>query len=200
MIFTFGTGDGANTKQLYEALQYSGLVTEGMTFTEMCEVLIETYPALRYIFNAGLVDSSFSGSPRINYVQYPDYQSYTLTGSSIYFHSSSGVSLNGFFEKKIDLTAFSKLLLKGRAKQSNTEGYTVARLGVHKSAIGNVSVTSCSKYTNSNQITGTSEAPVEAVLDISNLTGEYLIYFELYSSGYSGKYEWLWIDQICLEA
>lgn len=34
----------SNAKKLYEALQYSGLVTEDMTFDEMCEVLAEAYP------------------------------------------------------------------------------------------------------------------------------------------------------------
>jgi len=38
----------SNAKKLYEALQYSGLVTEDMTFDEMCAVLLATYPQKIY--------------------------------------------------------------------------------------------------------------------------------------------------------
>lgn len=39
---------GGSKKKLYEALQYSGLVTEDMTYNEMLEVLSNTYPEKLY--------------------------------------------------------------------------------------------------------------------------------------------------------
>ena len=42
-----------NAKELYEALQYSGLVTEDMTYDEMCEALTKAYPPLKVLYDNG---------------------------------------------------------------------------------------------------------------------------------------------------
>lgn len=51
--------DGA--EELYEALKYSGLVTEGMTFEEMCIALSERFPEEFLLYNAGNTETENSG-------------------------------------------------------------------------------------------------------------------------------------------
>ena len=48
------TGD-ISTEDLYNALQYSGLVTEEMTAEEMLEVLAEYFPEIPYIIEDGII-------------------------------------------------------------------------------------------------------------------------------------------------
>ena len=62
MIFHFGTGGDTNAakKELYEAMQYSGLVTEDMTFEEMCEVLAEVYPEIYKLYMSSANEGDFA--------------------------------------------------------------------------------------------------------------------------------------------
>ena len=59
MIFTFGTGEGSK-QELYEALQYSGLVTKDMTFKEMCQVLAAEYPEIKDIIKNGVLNTDLA--------------------------------------------------------------------------------------------------------------------------------------------
>lgn len=63
MIFTFG-GEDTNKakKELYEALQYSDLVTEDMTFEEMCEVLATEYPEIHITWYKAYFYTNSSGT------------------------------------------------------------------------------------------------------------------------------------------
>ena len=53
----------SNAKKLYEALQYSGLVTEDMTYDEICAVLAEEFPELRKVIVDGVLQGNVEQSP-----------------------------------------------------------------------------------------------------------------------------------------
>lgn len=65
----------SNAKKLYEALQYSGLVTEDMTFDEMCEVLANHFP------------------PKFNLLSDVPISLYNLSRSGNTFNSYDGSSI-----------------------------------------------------------------------------------------------------------
>ena len=65
-------GGGISSAELYNALQYSGLVTEGMTFEEMCRALSKAYMDLTVIDNSTMktISTLYRGTIGYNNTMY----------------------------------------------------------------------------------------------------------------------------------
>lgn len=88
---------GGSSKKLYEALQYSGLVTEDMTFDEMCEVLAAEYPE-RYIASY----SAYFHKPTTNGTHSCDITIYYNDGSIAHTESIAG-NTNNYEDSNISI-------------------------------------------------------------------------------------------------
>ena len=90
-VIPFKSGDGDATT-LYQALQYSGLVTSDMTFDEMCNALSDYFPQYIYFIqnrvrNTNMLNVFGNGSV--------SYLSVTYTDSNSTFTLASTYALNG---------------------------------------------------------------------------------------------------------
>ena len=144
-------------KDLYNAIQYSGLVTEGMKFKEMCEVLSAEYPATRVVYRNGSYGS--------------DVQAFALSGGSgtvemntDIFVQSLGVSAPciGTSPTKFEFNRFKSLTFKVSYLNNNSGSGTFS-----------VGVTTDRGYTGLKQtVTGVGTYTV----DISNVTNDGYIF------------------------
>ena len=132
-VIPFKSGGGDATT-LYQALQYSGLVTSDMTFDEMCAVLSENFPQYIYFVQSGVRNTNMlnafsNGSVTYLSVTYTDSNStfrlastYALSGQS--YISTSYVTLTN--TAKFDIINKTKMYITINGKQvrgSNSTGY-----------------------------------------------------------------------------
>ena len=107
----------ASSKKLYEALQYSGLVTENMTFDEMCAILAQEYPSFFVLYKDGVNAANFANyagnSQGHNYSNTDaNYSDLTITlGENInaVFSGTNGTRITSIVSDAIDVSAFNKL-------------------------------------------------------------------------------------------
>ena len=104
----------ADTELLYESLQYSGLVTEDMTFEEMCDVLAMVYPEFFDLLYGGKTNYNFSSTG--NYVT----RSFEVDSNGYFLFNLKapdwgGNWLNAYITRKdtINLTRYSSLKIEG---------------------------------------------------------------------------------------
>lgn len=104
---------GGSSKKLYEALQYSGLVTEDMTFAEMCEVLAAKYPELLYIYkhgnNCDEVTGGWENTSWNSWGHSGMAPTITFGESTMKISGSSGITGTVKTKRKIDVTNFATL-------------------------------------------------------------------------------------------
>jgi len=163
---------GGSKKKLFEALQYSGLVTEDMTFDEMCEVLAGIY--LETIDLLGIDLSEWTLPSQITTTLVDG-----VLSTSIYSNSVTG----GFFvcTPYKDITGMTHLLINGTNIYYGNDGYQ-NRLYLQDKA-GN--------YTQI-YVTPSTQKTKHTILldyDVSSLVGEYRLCVYQYANtgnGYLG--------------
>ena len=176
-VVPFSTGGDASA--LYEALQYSGLVTEDMTFEEMCEVLANEYPAIYKLYMSTANEGNFeayNGSDAS--ASYGTGLPSVTFATAIKFSASkdNGTLGSSVISELIDLTRFKKIKLR----HSST---ITATYGADTFCYVSLFITSSkAQYMGSNIVAskklvvgeaGTFENDAE--LDISAVEGEYYI-------------------------
>ena len=150
----------SNAKKLHEALQYSGFVTEDMTFDEICAVLAEKYPNE---INILLLGFTLSGA-MTNTSQSP----YTFVIDRVggYHAGNGGASTPNF-----DLTNYKTLHLNGTAQvyvPNDNEGGTTTIELVNASTGTNIVLATLTTQTPYG-----SSVPLPETYDVSNMTGEW---------------------------
>lgn len=166
----------SNVKKLYESLKYSGLVTEDMSFDEICAMFAEKYPQRIYYYSK---------------TQEYDVTWDTEPGSftqRTYVEGTGGNNLVIKSTSAIDVTDYSKLILKNVTVNWNNKynGYTYVNImgGTTQGSTGLFSTEIIrAPY-------GTPSATVDTVeIDVSNIYGELYLSFYLYVyTGSSGNY------------
>lgn len=171
----------SNAKKLYESLQYSGLVTEDMSFNEMCEVLATYFPAGYYLYNYGDEHVIITGGYSLL-----SATSGTLTKESnkmTVYRSVAGENCIAYTEKTVDLSGWNYMdvIYKG-LRGAN---------GYNNASAGSVHVNDARQQTSHNLTTllDFTESNVKLTIDISALNDDYYIgvaatyqnYVELYS-------------------
>lgn len=150
---------GGSTKKLYESLQYSGLVTEDMTFNEICAALGDYFVATLDLMELTVdewVKTATSG------------ESVTFAMPfSISCGSGKGGNVNVQTEKTYDLTRFKTLTVSGSIYSITTN---VATIQLVNASTGNVdkSWSSPTGHVTTTTFTNT-------VIDVSALSGKYYI-------------------------
>lgn len=108
-VTPFKTGDGS-ASELYDALKYSELVTEDMSFDQMCDVLSE-YFSLKDI-------NAFTK----NWTKSSGYAIYSLSTSGASIQCNSNVGEQGVYmyytSEEIDVSNYNYIILSGTAKMS----------------------------------------------------------------------------------
>lgn len=124
-----------NADSLYEALQYSGLVTEDMTYEEMLEALSTFFPEIFSLLNDEVSDYTVSRTG--NYVT----STFSKTTDGYFQISVKGPDWNGnyhhqYIERKeaIDLTRYSKFIIAGTNSVSSGAGCEVMILNASSKA------------------------------------------------------------------
>lgn len=166
MIFHFG--DCQCKKELYEALQYSGLVTEDMTHKEMCEVLAAKYSESLNLYNYGDECTDITGGYQLfqngtggSFVNNTNHM--TITANAGYGGNGSVIALTTV--NKIDLTNYNEINLAVSCEEEENVYLIVSETS---SPTG---ISSC--YDSATIVTGSGET--SGNLDITNITGKYYV-------------------------
>ena len=113
---------GGSSKKLYDALQYSGLVTEDMTYNEMCEILKEYFPEAFKLYMSSANEGAFDIFQKYN-------SNGTLTfGNEMTLSQTTGLgSKTKIYSKEVDLTNYKKLHFEhvSSAARGNTYSWIV---------------------------------------------------------------------------
>ena len=173
----------SNKDELYEALQYSGLVTEDMTYEEMLEALSAKFPAKLNLYSGTANEANFKGvacttwpwTPQKATVSVGEALSVTATsqgGGACAFSAASDI---------VDFTSWKKLKFTHTSSIPKYDGYNLIKIVIAESLplINMTAVLSHQlvQVDGSNSVTG---YPVE--LDVSSLSGEYYIVVEIYTN------------------
>ncbi len=156
----------SNAKKLYEALQYSGLVTEDMTFDEMCAVLAEVYPAWASMLNSQWVVFQTGDASATYTATSNEEKAYFKINSS----QNSGGFVVGYVSPFFDLTDKSVLSLKGH----------IHRTQVGTSYDASIYLTKQATYDHANDMylfrlndSTSTDKVCDGEFDVSGLTGNY---------------------------
>lgn len=189
MIFTFGTGGDTNAakKELYEALQYSGLVTEDMTFDEMCEVLAAEYPDIYKLYMTSANEGGFEAYAGSCYAYY-DYVcfkpsitfggSMVVTATQIYSGANYGEGVA--ISKLIDLSNYNKIIFDYECTSSSAHNENPIIFFITPTKQPLMKDIAIVKETLLNNNTSTRG---KAEIDISSVKGEFYVGFSLRSMG-----------------
>lgn len=173
---------GGSSKKLYEALQYSGLVTEDMTFAEMCAVLAAEYPEFFKLYNEGI-----NGGEFVSYALTTNANNYykpamPTTTFSDAITISTKASSGGVISKPIDLSAYNTIKFTHYSEivtQPTYDSYNAyVKFFICKEKTTNiVPIVLEGLLINSKFNEGNIE------IDITSLKGEYYIGFDVYAYG-----------------
>lgn len=175
----------ASTQLLYESLKYSGLVTEDMTFDEICNILSETYPEIYKLYMSSSNEGEFSA-----YASGMAVYDYTCFAPDVTFEEKI-MNIGGWqkyqgayghgsvMTKLIDLSGYSKIIFDYDyilGSTSNTDvGFFITP--IKQALLSDVAVlieVLSTDKTVSSKIGGHAE------FDISSLNGNFYIGFSLY--------------------
>ena len=154
-----------------------------------------------YLYNGGTINGDYAGEVSKNYAT-GSYSTFTKNANNIYLAQSSGnASINSGFEDKVDLTKYSKIILKGTTKVLNTGTQSYAEIGISSEAIGSTTIQKgCEKYATSASYASTSSVSFTHELDVSEVTGEKYVYFGLLSGTASnGAYAYMNVTEVYVE-
>ncbi len=185
---------GGSSKKLYEALQFSGLVTEEMTFAEMCEELAAYFPEILTLYKNGVNGGGFESFACTTLSHTPQKPSVTFAeGMTIKVSGTAGSSAwvypcGSIISKEIDLTSFDTLKFNFSGAKSDMTDYSgntaIASVFITENKTSKISAVASKMFynrANGNNLDGVVE------LDIKSLNGKHYIGIELLSNGWSGK-------------
>lgn len=162
----------SNAKKLYEALQYSGLVTEDMSFDEMCAVLAEMYPET---FNLLSIDkwTDTNTQARLLNSKSSDGTYLYLTFGCVSTNNAT-TAITWFTSEEMDLTNLTTLTIVG-THSSNVEHNNAAFGGSIQLLQNGSVVETLHSYSKTGNYDDGYSVAVNIKKDISNLSGKYTI-------------------------
>ena len=175
-------GNTADKTALYQALQYSGLVTVDMTYAEMCEALATAYPQYFALYKDGVNKANFvsyAGSAGGGAYANTDagYANLAITFgeniNAVYSNMNGSTHVSSIMSKLVDLTSYKKLKFNFSATGSN-EDTAIRDISVFITDTLKTDMVATAKYNILSANTQTSNSG-EGVIDISNLSGNYYI-------------------------
>lgn len=172
-VIPFNSG-GGSAESLYEALQYSGLVTEDMTYDEMLEALANYFPE---ILELDLLQtttddwlftwSAYNGlDPGVNTFEITSTKFYSKVQGS----GSSSIGVSERIYQNIDMNRYKALYITGSVNQSSYEssGVWVKFILRNKSTLEETVIKEYSATS-----TATQKQTVNISYDVSELTEHY---------------------------
>lgn len=162
----------SNAKKLYQALQYSGLVTEDMTFAEMCDALAAAYPATYSLLMSGW-GLSYSASG----LTASGACSTSAVKMTITNQTTTASTHARYTSPEFDISAFKTLNIIGtshRAAYNPSTGYNPLLYLVDAEGIE----TQLFKHSST---TGGSNENISINHDVSALTGKYRLRIDILS-------------------
>ena len=178
----YTAGNSDDMAKLYQALQYSGFVTDDMTFDEMCEVLAEEYPSAFVLYKNGVNNANFTsykGSAGGGQYANTDegYANLSITYgndiNAVYSNMNGNSHVSSIMSKLIDLTNYKELKFTFNSTGANNDT-AIRDISVFIADNLTTDMTATAKYTILSANAQTSNSG-EGVIDISNLSGNYYI-------------------------
>lgn len=127
---------GGSSKKLYDALEYSGIVTENMSFDDMCAALSEYFPGMLQVVSNSLPQEGFTfvhSTNKSSTNPNPDYYTISSTMDANYLkmyteviaYDNKALKAVGSLSITINKRAFKKLQLtfKGSNISSGSQNY-----------------------------------------------------------------------------
>jgi hypothetical protein len=172
----------SNAKKLYEALQYSGLVTEDMTFDEMLAVLAEYFPEIYKLYMSSANEGGFTAYAGV----LANISWLTIQNPSVSFGDTMTVGITNAYgsvvSDLVDLTRWKKLKFHHKTTSTAAADGCTATVFITKSKtshMGSTTVKSKLYYLNVTSL----EEDIE--IDISGLSGKHYICFEVVAANSS---------------
>ena len=201
--FKSGTGEGTDLDQLYEAMQYSGLVTEGMTFDEICDILAAEYPARIYLIKDGILNTDLLGSGTVTKTKngatgYANQSIKQVNGICQFYAISTSNSGNGGYHtnvtwtfNNIDISQFNKFVIVNGKYKTAVAGYN----SYSYMTLGNIGFKDTAGSSSEKALT----TPLS--YDISSLsTGEFKVTVSCFRSTYPSDMDaWLSATNVYIE-
>ena len=175
---------GGSSKKLYDALQYSGLVTEDMTYNEMCEILKEYFPEAYALYMSSANEGGFSAYAGSHYAFY-DYTCFaptvtfgnemTVQGTTKY---NNAYGNGAVISEPVDLTNYDKLIFNYECSIPSMGNDNF--IGVFITPVKQPLLTYVAVY-NEDLLHSKQSASTNGTkeIDISSLKGEYYIGFSM---------------------
>lgn len=174
---------GVSSKKLYEALQYSGLVTENMSFDEICEVLANEYPEIYKLYMSRANEGEFvdfaggiseyaknsSFIPTINYGA-----ALEIINNKTNWNQSNSIAVGSAMSKSINLTKYKKLRFYHISSVDAASTYNKATVFISESK-----TTSMQPQMSEILIQNQKYNSGLVELDISSLSGDFFIGIEV---------------------
>ena len=205
MIFTFGSGGDTNAakKELYEALQYSNLVAEDMSFNEMCEALAEKYPVIPNgaLYYNGINKGEFeyyAGGLGVQAVQHNEEVVASFGDSLTIINGGTAsipINIGSFISKKIDVSNYSKLRFNHNSLIGASDDYTFIDVFLTKVKQETMTADASVRILP----TKTTKASGNVELNISGLSGEYYVGIYLQSNRSGQNSQITFISDMYLE-
>lgn len=172
-----------NKDELYEALQYSGLVTEDMTYEEMLAALSAKYPAKLNLYSGTANEAGFKGVACTTWPWTPQKATVSV-GAVLTISGSSGGGACAFSAASnlVDFTSWKKLIFTHTSSIPRSTDYDRIKLVIAKS-LPSVNMAAALSYqlVAVNNVLSVTGSQVE--LDVSSLSGTYYIVIELQTNG-----------------
>ena len=182
--FSEGSADS-----LYEALQYSGLVTEDMTYEEMLEALSAKYPAKLNLYSGTANEANFKGLACTTWPWSPK-EANVVIGEALSVSATPGGGACAYSAASdiVDFTSWKKLKFTHTSSIPKTSDYDRIKIVIAESLpeknMAAVLSHQLVAVDSSLSVTG---YPVE--LDVSSLSGEYYIVIELQTNTTTGTFK-----------
>ena len=177
---------GGSSKKLYEALQYSELVTEDMTFAEMCEALANEFPAFPpgAVYYNGMNKGEFSyyaGGLGVHAVQHNEEVAASFGDSLTLINGGTAsipVNSGSYISKKYDVSNYNKLRFHHNSIIGASDDYTYIDVFLTKVKQETMAADASVRILP----TKTTKASGNIELNVADLSGEYYVGIYLQSN------------------
>ena len=180
---------GGSSKKLYEALQYSGLVTEDMTFAEMCAVLAAEYPEMYALY----MSSANEGGFEIFQKSEQSNATLNLGTEMVLSQTNAGTSRVKIYSDLLDMSRYKTLRFDLTASAGSGNPYTWIALFIDKEKV-ETNAYEPKDLTSGNSIVteillpnNTTNRSCEITIDLSSINGKYYIGVFLSSNNLAGE-------------
>lgn len=187
-VIPFKSGEGS-AEDLYDALKYSGLVTEDMTYAEMLEALRKEYPEKLILYSGTANEANFKGVACTTWPWTPKAAAVSV-GSVLTVSATPGGSAVAYSAASnlVDFTNWKKLKFTHTSSIPKSTDYDKIKIVITKS-LPSVNMTAVLSHqlvavNGSLSVTGQT---VE--IDVSSLSGEYYIVIELQTNTNTGTFK-----------